>query len=232
MLQKTNNKKLAPAASYLSGFQIKQHFETESKRQQLSILMVDNYDSFTYNLVHYLKLLDAKVQIVRNDETFLMDKNFITPFDVIVLSPGPSDPQSAGLMTDFIRKFDSEKAILGICLGMQALGICNGANLIKSPVPRHGKTDTIFTIPHPVFKGITKTFEAMRYHSLALNFENTNKWNIIGRANDGVPMVVVHVDKSLAGIQFHPESILTEDGFRILENALDYTFMHHSSKLR
>ncbi len=181
------------------------------------ILLIDNYDSFTYNLYDYFLQLGTSCTVVRNDEWLLSD--FLTfPFDALVLSPGPKKPLDAGLLMPLIELFHQKIPILGICLGHQGIGEFFGATLKKADLPMHGKTSTLRHSGHPLFANMPEQFEVMRYHSLILkNLENTNL-EIIAQTPEGEIMAIAHKELAITGVQFHPESILTEYGLLILSN--------------
>lgn len=187
----------------------------------MTILLLDNYDSFTYNLYDYLQQAGADCTVVRNDALELLA---FEPgdFDGVVLSPGPKRPQDAGMMPLLIAAWHQRLPMLGICLGMQALGTFFGASLIKSDPPLHGKTSLVRHNGHPLFEGVPIVFSAMRYHSLAL--QSLRKTPLIGTAytNDGTLMALAHRKLPLWGVQFHPESILTESGLQLIKNWVEY----------
>lgn len=180
------------------------------------ILIVDNYDSFTYNLVDYVKQLGAYCIVYRNDEISLNDLDNLI-FDKIIISPGPGVPATSGITLDVIKKYASSKPILGVCLGHQAIGELFGAKLVKALKPMHGKTSKIYLDNHSLFLGLPEKIEVMRYHSLVL--ENVvPPLKIIAKSRKNEVMAIVHEKYPLTGIQFHPESILTKDGLTILKN--------------
>ena len=188
----------------------------------MAILLLDNYDSFTYNLYDYLQQAGADCMVVRNDALELLA---FEPgdFDGIVLSPGPKRPQDAGMMPRLIAAWSRRLPMLGICLGHQALGEFYGARLVKTPVPMHGKTSVIRHSGHPLFNGIPRQFTAMRYHSLALESLPQSTLKEIAHTEDGVVMALAHRRLPLLGVQFHPESVLTDFGLRIIQNWLEIT---------
>lgn len=163
-------------------------------------------------------LTGNKCTVVRNDELSLEQLKSLNPSRLII-SPGPKTPFEAGICLDAIAYFHSKIPILGICLGHQALGVFFGAHLIKNPTPTHGKTSTIKTVSHPIFNNIEATFDAMRYHSLCLDITNVKPLKPIAIAlNDNVLMAMEHVNYPCIGIQFHPESIGTKYGQKIIKN--------------
>jgi anthranilate synthase/aminodeoxychorismate synthase-like glutamine amidotransferase len=186
------------------------------------VLVIDNYDSFTYNLVQYLGELGATVQVRRNDQTTLDEIEALDP-DRILISPGPGRPEDAGIAVDVIRRFGPNRPLFGVCLGHQAMGLAFGGKVIRAPVPMHGKTSTVEHDSKGVFSGIPSSFQASRYHSLVVGEQG---WpaalELCARAKeDGVVMALRHREWPLHGVQFHPESILTNEGRRILRNFLE-----------
>jgi anthranilate synthase/aminodeoxychorismate synthase-like glutamine amidotransferase len=186
------------------------------------VLVIDNYDSFTYNLVQYLGELGAEVRVVRNDavslETLAAD-----PPQRIVISPGPGRPEQAGVTMSVIRHFGQTTPILGVCLGHQAIGAVFGGRVVRAVAPLHGKTSTIEHDGRGVFAGLTQPFTAARYHSLVVAEEGLPPdLEVCARTReDGVIMGLRHRSWPVHGVQFHPESILTGEGRRILRNFLD-----------
>ncbi len=183
----------------------------------MRVLLIDNYDSFTYNLYDYLIQLKAECLVKRNDEITLQEIE-AEKFDAIVLSPGPQTPYEAGLTFPVIEKFYQEIPILGICLGHQALGLFFGGKLTKASVPVHGKTSPIIHNTHPLFNNLPNTFEVMRYHSLIVKELDESAYQPIAYTPEKEIMAAAHETLPLAGVQFHPESILTEYGLKLLEN--------------
>jgi anthranilate synthase/aminodeoxychorismate synthase-like glutamine amidotransferase len=186
------------------------------------VLVIDNYDSFTYNLVQYLGELGAQVAVRRNDQTTLDDIRTLAP-ERILISPGPGRPEDAGITLDIIREFAGHVPILGVCLGHQAMGLAFGGAVVRAPRPMHGKTSTVEHDGRGVFSGITSAFQASRYHSLVVAEEGwPETLEISARAkDDGQVMGLRHRRWPLHGVQFHPESILTHEGRRILRNFLE-----------
>lgn len=183
------------------------------------ILMIDNYDSFTYNIVQYLREMAADVAVYRNDVLSIDEVAALKP-DAIVISPGPGRPESAGVSMAVIREFSGKVPILGVCLGHQAIGACYGASIIHAKRLMHGKTSDISCDGEGIFTGLgSNPFKAMRYHSLVID-ESTlpDCLKITARSEDGEIMGVRHKEYPLEGIQFHPESIMTPVGKRILRN--------------
>lgn len=186
------------------------------------VLVLDNYDSFTYNLVQYLGELGAVVHVVRNDATTVEAIAAARP-ECIVLSPGPGRPEDAGVMMDVIRELGGTTPILGVCLGHQALGAVYGGTVVRAATPMHGKTSTIEHNGRGLFTGLTSPFQASRYHSLVVAEETLPEaLEITARTQeDGTIMGLRHRTLPVHGVQFHPESILTGEGKRILRNFLD-----------
>ena len=182
------------------------------------ILLIDNYDSFTYNLAQYLGELGEKLQVVRNDKISLGDIAALGPAK-IVISPGPGRPKDAGISCALIRRFCEKIPILGICLGHQCIGEVFGCKVVRAQRLMHGKTSLIYHNGKTVFKGIKKPFVATRYHSLIVQKRNLPKClEIIAWTKDKEIMGLKHRDLPVWGLQFHPESILTKDGKQILKN--------------
>jgi anthranilate synthase/aminodeoxychorismate synthase-like glutamine amidotransferase len=186
------------------------------------ILVIDNYDSFTYNLVQYLGELGADVQVVRNDAASIESIESLHP-DRIVISPGPGRPEQAGVTMDAIRHFGSTVPILGVCLGHQAIGAVFGGSVVRAIVAMHGKTSTIEHDGRGVFAGIGGPFTASRYHSLVVaDVGLPADLEVTARTReDGTIMGLRHVRWPIHGVQFHPESILTAEGRHLLRNFLD-----------
>ena len=182
------------------------------------VLVIDNYDSFTYNLVHYMEDLDYEVSVVRNDE-FSMD--FVEKFDKILISPGPGIPDEAGQIKELIKRFCSTKSIMGVCLGHQAIGEVFGGKLKNLDSVFHGvATDIKIVSEDKIFKNIPKKIKVGRYHSWVVEKLNDNL-EVLASDNDGNIMALRHKDYKVWGVQFHPESILTEYGKDILKNWLE-----------
>ena len=188
-------------------------------QNNIDILLVDNYDSFTYNLYDYWLRLGVSCSVVRNDELDLSAFKQIQ-FKALVLSPGPEKPKDAGLLMELIDYYHDKKPILGICLGHQGIGEYFGARLLKGIVPVHGKTSIIHHHQHSIFKDLPTSFEVMRYHSLELRqFEHTDL-DIIAKTSDNIVMAIAHRHLPIYGVQFHPESILTQFGLETMDNWL------------
>jgi len=194
------------------------------------ILLVDNYDSFTYNLYDYLAQLGAECTVIRNDE-YALDEIQKMTFDGLVLSPGPKTPKEAGLLTQLIHTFHRSTPMMGICLGHQ--GICEyfGGKLVKAGIPMHGKTSMLTHTEHILFENIPSPYEVMRYHSLIIeNIENTDL-EIISTTNESEIMAIAHRELPVFGVQFHPESILTKDGLQLLNNWLKIVIKHTKKQI-
>jgi anthranilate synthase/aminodeoxychorismate synthase-like glutamine amidotransferase len=186
------------------------------------ILVIDNYDSFTYNLVQYLGELGAEIRVRRNDQIDIDEITAMQPSQILI-SPGPGRPEDAGITMDVIRRFGPSTPILGVCLGHQAIGMVYGGVVCRADAPMHGKTSTVVHDGKGVFNGITAPFEAGRYHSLVIA-KNTVPPDLEVAARtreDDTIMAVRHRKYPVHGVQFHPESVLTSEGRRILQNFLD-----------
>ena len=188
------------------------------------ILVIDNYDSFTYNLVQYLGELGADIKVMRNDAVTLEEVVAASP-SRIVISPGPGRPEQAGVTMQVIRELGQTTPILGVCLGHQAIGAVFGGRVVRAGVPMHGKTSTIEHDGRGVFSGINGPFVASRYHSLVVEGETMPAaLEVSARTReDGIVMGLRHRSWPVHGVQFHPESILTGEGRRILRNFLEDT---------
>jgi anthranilate synthase component 2 len=186
------------------------------------IVVVDNYDSFTYNLVQYLGELGADVKVVRNDAATIADIAALRA-DRIVISPGPGRPEDAGITMAVIRELGTTTPIFGVCLGHQAMGAVFGGQVVRANVPMHGKTSTIEHNSRGVFTGINEPFQASRYHSLVVSDEGfPAELEVTARTKeDRAIMGLRHRRLPVHGVQFHPESILTGEGHRILRNFLE-----------
>ena len=185
------------------------------------ILMIDNYDSFTYNLVHYISELGQDVEVYRNDKITIEDVGRLNP-DIIVVSPGPCTPREAGVSVDVIKEFAGRTPILGVCLGHQSLAYAYGAKIIRADRLLHGKTSLIHHDAKGIYKDIPDPFEATRYHSLLVDKETLpDTFEIASWTDEGEIMGIRHKELSLEGVQFHPESILTKYGKDILRNFIE-----------
>jgi anthranilate synthase component 2 len=184
------------------------------------ILLIDNYDSFTYNLFHYLGQLGAEVKVVRNDEITAEAALAMKP-EGIVLSPGPCSPNEAGICLDVIRKAEGRMPILGVCLGHQAIGQVYGGDVVRAPEPMHGKLSRVHHTGRSVFRGLNNDFLATRYHSLTIDPPSMPATlEVTATSEDGVIQGVMHKTHPVHGVQFHPESIASENGHAILANFL------------
>lgn len=181
-------------------------------------LVIDNFDSFTFNLVHYIMQTGVEVDVYRNNAITLSGIRDLKP-DAIVISPGPGRPEDAGVSMEAIREFSGSIPILGVCLGHQAIAACFGGNVIHAKSIMHGKTSMVTGNQSDIFKGITKPFQAMRYHSLAVSRENLpDCLEITAETEDGEIMGIRHRSHPTQGVQFHPESIMTTVGKRLIRN--------------
>ncbi len=185
------------------------------------ILMLDNYDSFTYNLVQYLGELGADLQVYRNDKITLEEIVALEPAKIVV-SPGPCTPEKAGISIDVIKEFAGRIPILGVCLGHQSIGVAFGGQVVRGDYPVHGKTSMVKHDGKTIFSGIENPFEATRYHSLIVDRETLPETlEVSAETEDGVIMGMRHKELPIEGVQFHPESILTKAGMQLLKNWLD-----------
>jgi anthranilate synthase component II len=185
------------------------------------ILVIDNYDSFTYNLVHYLNELGATTRVIRND-VMTADEALALKPEAILLSPGPCTPNEAGICLELIEKAPDDLPILGVCLGHQAIGQAMGGDVIRAKALMHGKTSEIMHQGRGVFSGLPAPFTAARYHSLAVKRETMpDVLEVTAWTDDGEVMGVQHKTRPLHGVQFHPESIATHGGHDLLANFLD-----------
>lgn len=184
--------------------------------------MIDNYDSFTYNLVQYFGELGADIDVYRNDEIAASDV-FAKKPEAIIISPGPSDPDHAGICLATIKIADENNTpLLGVCLGHQAIGQVYGGKVLRAPLPMHGKVSNIHHENKSVFKGLANPFEATRYHSLIIERETLpDCLEITASTEDQIIMGLMHKEKPIHGVQFHPESIATDHGHDLLKNFLN-----------
>ncbi len=184
------------------------------------MLVIDNYDSFTYNLVQYLGELGER-PVVRRNDAITVDEIAVLDPRAIVISPGPCTPQEAGISVPLIQRWGGQIPILGVCLGHQAIGQVYGGEVVRAPAPMHGKLSRIHHTGRSVFRGLNNDFEATRYHSLTIAPESIPAvLDITARADDGVIMGVMHRSHPVHGVQFHPESIASENGHALLANFL------------
>jgi para-aminobenzoate synthetase component II len=184
------------------------------------IMVIDNYDSFTYNIVQYLRELGAMVNVARNDQVTMEDIEALNPTHLLI-SPGPCTPNEAGISLAAIQHFAGKIPILGVCLGHQSIGQVYGGNVVKASRMMHGKTSRIKHNGEGVFENVPNPFTATRYHSLIVERDSMpNCLEIIAEADDGEIMAIRHRELDITGLQFHPESILTEGGMMMLSNFL------------
>ncbi|MEI8349126.1 MAG: aminodeoxychorismate/anthranilate synthase component II [Candidatus Omnitrophota bacterium] len=184
------------------------------------VLVIDNYDSFTYNLVQYLQELGAKVVVYRNDAVTIAQLKKMK-IERIVVSPGPGRPEDSGISCEAIQTFYKKIPVLGVCLGHQCIGHIFGASIVRAPEIMHGKTSSIYHNGKALFKGVKNPFVATRYHSLIIDKSTLAKnLTITAHTKNGIIMAVKEKSFPLFGVQFHPESILTEEGKKILKNFL------------
>tara|TARA_A100001015_G_scaffold85846_1_gene95402 strand:- start:1634 stop:2218 length:585 start_codon:yes stop_codon:yes gene_type:complete len=185
------------------------------------ILMIDNYDSFTYNLVHYIEEFGAKVNVVRNDETSINKIKKDKP-DIIFISPGPCSPKEAGISVKIVKELAGKIPIFGVCLGHQSIGYAFGSEIIKAKKLLHGKTSKIYHNGKGIYKNLPNPFEATRYHSLIINKKTLPKdFEISSQTKDGTIMGILNKKLNVEGVQFHPESILTKQGKKLIKNILE-----------
>ena len=188
----------------------------------MKILLIDNYDSFTYNLFHYLSSLKCKVEVFRNDKISI-NKIKKKKYNKIVISPGPGNPDQAGSCIDIVKKFHKTIPILGVCLGHQVIGQVFNSKIIEAKKLMHGKTSLIKHYKKGIFKGIRKNIVGTRYHSLIIDRKNLGKDLVItAETFDKIIMGIMHKKYNVHGVQFHPESFKTLDGMKLLKNFLRY----------
>ena len=183
----------------------------------MKVLLVDNFDSFTYNLFDYISQIGVQCGVFRNDEISI-DEIEKKNFDAIVISPGPKTPNEAGVTKEIVKHFHQKIPVLGICLGFHAIGEFFGAKLEKAAFPVHGKTSPIKHNGHPLFSKIPQEFDGMRYHSLVLRDLKKTPLQVLAKTSDGIPMAFQHPKFPVTGFQFHPESVLTNYGLQLLKN--------------
>jgi anthranilate synthase component II len=187
----------------------------------MRVTLIDNYDSFTFNLVHYLGELGADVRVWRNDELSVADV-IAERADAIVLSPGPCTPNEAGIGLELVRETSASTPILGVCLGHQTIGQAFGGKVVRAPLPMHGKVSRVAHHASGLFRGLNGPFQATRYHSLVIERARAPEaLEITAESDDGLIMAVAHREHPVHGVQFHPESIASEHGRTILRNFLD-----------
>jgi anthranilate synthase component 2 len=196
----------------------------------MRVTLIDNYDSFTFNLVHYLGELGADVKVWRNDALSVADALAEEP-DAIVLSPGPCTPNEAGICLELVRAASATVPMLGVCLGHQAIGQVFGGEVVRAPAPMHGKISRVTHKSRGLFRGINAPFQATRYHSLVIDRASAPvDLEITAESDDGLIMAVAHRDLAVHGVQFHPESIASEHGRLILKNFLDIAQSSHAAR--
>jgi anthranilate synthase/aminodeoxychorismate synthase-like glutamine amidotransferase len=200
----------------------KKHLKIKQKKNsKIDILMIDNYDSFTFNLVQYLGILGENIKVRRNDKITPAEVKKLSP-SMIVISPGPGRPDDAGISKDIVRKFYRTIPILGVCLGHQCIGEVFGASIINSGIVFHGKTSMVFHDKKTIFSGVKNPFEAARYHSLIIKRDTIpEEFEVSAETEDGIIMGIRHKEYDLEGVQFHPESFLTGEGIKILSNFIN-----------
>ena len=184
------------------------------------LLLIDNYDSFTWNLAQYLGELGAPPLVRRNDEISLEDVAGLRP-ERIVISPGPGRPEDAGISVEVIRRFGAHTPVLGVCLGHQGIGVAFGGSVVRAPHLMHGKTSAVSHDGRGVFRGVSQPFVAGRYHSLVVADPLPEPLEAAARTEDGTIMGVRHRELPIHGVQFHPESVLTAAGRQLLQNFLE-----------
>jgi anthranilate synthase component 2 len=196
----------------------------------MNVALIDNYDSFTWNLVHYLGELGARVDVYRNDAITVDELKARKP-DAIVLSPGPCTPNEAGICLEVIEKLGSDTPIFGVCLGQQSIGQAYGGDVVRAPSPVHGKLSIVKHSGEGVMRGINGPFQATRYHSLVVDRATMpDDLKVTAQTDDGLVMSLSHKEHPVHGVQFHPESIASEHGRVILKNFLDLAAAWNAAK--
>jgi len=204
----------------------------EAVMTSVSVTLIDNYDSFTFNLVHYFGALGADVKVVRNDQTSVEQVIGENP-DCLVLSPGPCTPREAGICLDLIRAACEKIPLFGVCLGHQAIGEVFGGEVVRAPQPIHGKVAEIYHKSETVFHGLPAPFKATRYHSLVVRRETLpTELAVTATTADGLIMGLSHITHPVHGVQFHPESIASEHGHALLKNFLDLAQKWNAARRR
>ena len=193
---------------------------SEHAQKMSDVLVIDNYDSFTWNLVHLIGPLCGSIHVVRNDAITTAEIRARRP-DAVVLSPGPCSPNEAGICLDVIRDLSAEIPLFGVCLGLQAIGQAFGGDVVRAPTPMHGKVSSIRHGASGIFRGLNEPFEATRYHSLVVERGGCPEDLTVTAEADGLIMGLQHAHLPVHGVQFHPESILSHHGSQILRNFLD-----------
>ncbi|WP_298958435.1 aminodeoxychorismate/anthranilate synthase component II [uncultured Methylobacterium sp.] len=184
------------------------------------ILVIDNYDSFTWNLVHLIGPLVGSIEVVRNDAVSVDDIRRRAP-DAVVLSPGPCTPSEAGICLDVVRELSDSVPMLGVCLGLQAIGQAFGGRVVRAPAPMHGKVSQVEHRARGLFRGLDGPFAATRYHSLIVDCASCPADLAVTAEADGLIMALEHASRPVHGVQFHPESVLSQHGERMVRNFLD-----------
>ncbi len=185
-----------------------------------TLMVIDNYDSFTYNLVQMFSQYDLSIKVFRSDTISLRQAKIIDP-DYILISPGPKNPEFAGISIPIIKEFYKVKPVLGVCLGMQCINEAFGGTTLKAPLPVHGKTSPVMHQNEDLFKNMPNPFTAARYHSLIIELpKNQTEFKVTAKTEDDIVMGITHKKHPLCGVQFHPESFLTEQGVILIENFL------------
>ena len=204
-----------------TGIQQTRAIRPDAMDQAVRLLLIDNYDSFTWNLVQLVGAQDVTVDVVRNDAISAADA-LDHPADAILLSPGPCTPNKAGICLDVVKGAVGRKPVFGVCLGLQAIGQAFGGDIVRAPAPMHGKVSVISHRGSGLFRGINRPFEATRYHSLVIDRKSCPEaLTIEAEAEDGLIMAATHRAWPICGVQFHPESIMSEHGATIIRNFLD-----------
>ncbi len=183
------------------------------------ILVIDNYDSFTHNLVQMFMHYDLEIIVSRSDKISIDQIASLDP-DYILISPGPKDPVNAGISISVVKAFAGKIPIFGVCLGMQCINEAMGGQTVKAPVPVHGKTSRVYHLKESVFKGVPSPFTAARYHSLIVKISSPDLV-VTAKTDDGIVMGIAHKTMLISGVQFHPESFMTDSGFLLIENFLN-----------
>lgn len=191
------------------------------------ILIIDNYDSFVFNIARYVRELNFACQVIRNDAITVADiRDHFKPSHIII-SPGPCTPREAGISVELVQMLGAATPILGICLGHQAIGTAYGGTIVRAEKPMHGMAAPVKHQGHPLFKGLSNPFIAGRYHSLVVDkIDLPNELAVIAESLDGEIMALAHKHYPVLGVQFHPESILTEDGYTLLNHFLHFKSPH------
>jgi anthranilate synthase component 2 len=194
------------------------------------LLVIDNYDSFTFNLVQMFRLYPLNISVYRNTDISLEKARDLSP-DYILISPGPRDPAHAGISVSLIKAFYTKVPVLGVCLGMQCMNEVFGGQTIRASIPVHGKTSLVYHNNEGIFKSLPNPFRAARYHSLVVKTA-TGCLKVTARTSDQVVMGMAHPQFPLYGVQFHPESFLTEDGFTLIENFLRLGALNEENRVK